>query len=106
MGAGQRYNNNTQKGNPQQSPNYGGNHTGSGKYRHGGIYSHGFRNQFNSHMNFTPGTRIEYIGSHKDFTGKGPVLSKNNKCPRSTIRVQMDKDNKIVYIHKNCLFIE
>tara|TARA_B110000285_G_C14576344_1_gene360146 strand:+ start:148 stop:468 length:321 start_codon:yes stop_codon:yes gene_type:complete len=105
MGAGGRHNTNKQKGNPQPSPNYGGGHTGCGKYRHGGVYSHGFRLKRRSHFDFQPDTKVEYIGSHKDFSGRGTVLPRDKKCPRSTIRVKMNNTSKTVYIHKNSLII-
>ena len=107
MGAGGRYNTNSQKGNPQPSPNYGGGHTGNGKYRHGGVYSHGFRLKNRSHLEFLPNKKVEYIGSHKDFSGKGTVMNNNPniKKSRSVIRVKMDNSNKIVYINKRCLFL-
>jgi hypothetical protein len=107
MGAGSRYNTNTQRGNPQPSPNCGGGHTGNGKYRHGGFYSHGFRLKRRSHLEFTPEKKVEYIGSHKDFEGTGTVMSHKpgiNKS-RSTIRVKMDNTSKIVYINKRCLIL-
>ena len=105
MGAGSKFNNNSQKGNPQPSPNYAGGHTGSGKYQHGGIYSHGFRFKRRSHLEFKPDTKVEYIGCHKDFSGTGSVMNRVRKCPRSTILVKMNNTDKIVYIHKNNLII-
>lgn len=107
MGAGGRYNTNSQKGNPQPSPNHGGGHTGCGKYRHGGFYSHGFRLKRRSHLEFTVGSTVEYIGSHKDFSGKGKVMPRNAniKKPRSVVRVKMDNTDNIVYIHKRCLLL-
>ena len=105
MGGGSRYSVNRQHGNSQQSPNYGGEHTGGGNYRKGGIYTHGVRYKEHSHRKFMPGMTVKYIGNHKDFSGNGIILDKkeNINCPRSTIRLKMINDNKIVYIHKKNL---
>lgn len=105
MGAGSRYNTNSQRGNPQPASNYGGGHTGNGKYRNGGIYSQGFRFKPHPNSRFTPDTQVKYIGSHKDFRGMGKVLERNNKTSRSFICIQMNENKKIVYIHKNNLMI-
>ena len=113
MGAGGRYNTNSQKGNPQPSPNHGGGHTGCGKYRHGGIYSHGFRLKRRSHLEFKEGKRVEYIGSHKDFIRSanfkpfGTVVHKKgeiHRTPRSMIRVEFE-DGRKTYIDKRCLIL-
>ena len=105
MGAGNRYSVNRQHGNSQQSPNYGGEHTGSGKYRNGGIYSQGFRLKNHSHREFTAGRNVKYIGSHKNFNGSAVVLEKkkNINCPRTTIRIKMNNTNTIVYVNKRNL---
>ena len=114
MGSGHRHNTNSQKGNPQPSPNYGGGHTGCGKYRHGGIYSHGFRLKKRSHREFMEGKRVEYIGSHKDFIRSayfkpfGTVVSRDvggmQRAPRSMIRVKFE-DGRQTYIYKKCLIL-
>jgi hypothetical protein len=106
MGAGGRYSVNRQPGNSQQSPNHGGEHTGCGKYRNGGIYSQGVRFKNHSHREYTPGSSVKYIGSHRDFNGGcWVVLEKqgNVNCPRSTIRIKMNNTNKVVYINKRNL---
>ena len=78
MGAGGRYNTNSQKGNPQPSPNHGG----------GQMEDFMVRLKRRSHLEFLPNKKVEYIGSHKDFSGKGTVMSNNPdiRKPRTFIR--------------------
>ena len=89
--------------------NYGGLHTGTGKYQNGGVYSNdGYRKQVHKSSEFTVGKRVAYIGSHKNFRGslgEGQVLSTYGdkvKPPRSVIKVLLS-DSRVTYFHKNSL---
>ena len=89
--------------------NYGGLHTGTGKYQNGGEYSsNGYRKQVYKSSEFTVGRRVAYIGTKKDFRGslgEGQVLSTYGdkmKPPRSVIKVLLS-DSRITYFHKNSL---
>jgi len=114
MGAGGRYNTNTQKGNAQPSPNHGGGHTGCGKYQHGGVYSlNGKRYQKRTHRDYTEGKKVYYM-KHSKFNhknkgfGEAVVLSKKNdtiRVPRSMIRIQFKNNDSKVYVHKDSLLI-
>ena len=83
--------------------NYGGLHTGTGKYQRGGVYStDGLRFQRIPHKDFTVGKMVRYVGKHKDFVGlRGTVIDGGVKRARSIIRVQF-KD-KIGYLNKKSL---
>ena len=87
--------------------NYGGLHTGTGKYQKGGVYSaNGERFQRISHSKFTVGKEVSYVGTHKDFIrSSGKVIDKKgdkNRSSRSTIKVQLN-DGRKTYFHKNNL---
>ena len=87
--------------------NYGGLHTGTGKYQKGGVYSsNGQRFQKIPNYKFEEDRMVRYIGTHKDFIhGKGKIVSKvgdKHKSGRSFIKVQLE-DGPIVYFHKNNL---
>lgn len=90
--------------------NFGGLHTGTGKYQNGGPYANnGYRHKIPPNHEFKEGRRVSYIGTHKDFRelrGEGIVLSKSkdktHKPGRSLIRVKLD-DGRITYFHKNVL---
>lgn len=89
--------------------NYGGLHTGTGKYQKGGVYStNGERYMVIPNHKFSDGVEVRYVGKHKDHINvKGKVVSKKNdlhKSGRSFIKVQT-KDNKYTYFHKNNLEI-
>jgi len=83
--------------------NYGGLHTGTGKFQRGGVYStNGLRFPRISHQDFTVGKEVRYIGKHKDFIGlRGKVISGGVKRARSIIRVQFT--DKISYLNKKSL---
>jgi hypothetical protein len=89
--------------------NYGGLHTGTGKYQNGGPYANnGYRRKMISHREFTEGKRVAYIGTHKDFResrGTGVVISKktdSHKTPRTIIKVKLD-DGRHTYFNKHSL---
>ena len=87
--------------------NYGGLHTGTGKYQKGGVYStNGQRYERLSHRRFKEGLKIAYVGCHKDFKGTyGEIINKKNdtfRSSRSTIKVKLN-DERITYFHKNSL---
>jgi len=88
--------------------NFGGLHTGTGKYQKGGVYSsNGKRFKPFPNSKFEVGKEVAYIGSHKDYRGemgKGVVVSKNGdtiRSGRSIIKVKLGNQN--VYFHKNNL---
>ena len=91
-----------------QSKNFGGLHTGTGKYQNGGPYANnGYRHKIPPNHEFKEGRRVSYIGTHKDFRelrGEGIVLSKDKtrRTGRSFIRVKLD-DGRVTYFHKNVL---
>ena len=89
--------------------NFGGLHTGNGKYQKGGVYSaNGQRFRKIPHHEFIEGKEVSYVGCHKDFircTGK--VLDKKNdtiRSSRSTIKVELN-DGRKTYFHKDNLRI-
>jgi hypothetical protein len=89
--------------------NHGGLHTGTGKYRRGGVYSrNGYIQETVSHRNFTEGREVAYVGTHKDFQGlgsEGVVISKKGdamKTSRSIIKVAL-KDGRRTYFRKELL---
>ena len=87
--------------------NYGGLHTGTGKYQKGGVYSsNGQRFRKIPNYKFEEDRFVKYIGTRKDFIhAKGRVVSKvgdKQKSGRSIIKVQLD-EGPIVYFHKNNL---
>ena len=89
------------------SKNYGGLHTGTGKYQKGGVYSsNGQRFRKIPNYEFEKDRLVKYIGTHKDFINeKGKVVSKvgdKQKSGRSIIKVKLGNE-KIVYFHKNNL---
>ena len=85
--------------------NYGGLHTGTGKYQKGGVYStNGKRYIRVPTRDFVEGLTVRYVGTHKDFLREeGSIRSGGTKRPRSIIRVQFQ--DKIAYLHKNSLEI-
>ena len=68
------------------SKNFGGLHTGTGKYQNGGPYANnGYQKKSLSHSSFKEGDRVAYIGSNKRFlevightkeSSEGTVVSK------------------------------
>ena len=87
--------------------NFGGLHTGTGKYQKGGPYSmNGQRFKKIPNYRFEEGRLVKYIGTHKDFVNKwGKITSKvgdKHSSSRSTIKVQLE-EGPIVYFHKNNL---
>ena len=87
--------------------NHGCEHTGSGKYQKGGVYSsNGQRFPKIPNYEFEEDRLVKYIGTHKDFIyEKGRVVSKvgdKQKSGRSIIKVQLD-EGPVVYFHKNNL---
>ena len=90
--------------------NFGGLHTGTGKYQKGGVYSaNGQRFQKIPHREFTEGKEVSYVGCHKDFircTGK--VIDKKNdtiRSRRSTIKVELNDGRKTYFQKDNLRFI-
>ena len=85
--------------------NYGGLHTGTGKYQRCGVYSSdGIRFQRVPSKDFKEGLKVRFIGKHKDFAGKrGTIILGGVKRPRSIIRVQFS--DKIAYLHKKSIEI-
>ena len=85
--------------------NYGGLHTGTGKYQRGGVYSvNGMRFPRIPSRDFKEGLQVRYIGKHKDFIGKrGTIIKGGMKRSRSVIRVQLS--DKVVYFNKKSLGI-
>jgi len=86
--------------------NFGGLHTGTGKYQKGGVYSaNGERFKSSPNREFTEGIKVAYTGTHKDFIHEeGLVVSKvgdKSRSGRSFIKVKLENQN--VYIHKNNL---
>lgn len=87
--------------------NFGGLHTGTGKYQKGGPYSmDGQRFRKIPNYKFEEDRLVKYIGTHKDFRRKsGKIASKvgdKHRSGRSFIKVKLD-DGPIVYFHKNNL---
>lgn len=87
--------------------NFGGLHTGTGKYQKGGPYSmNGQRFKKIPNYRFEEGRLVKYIGTHKDFVNKwGKITSKvgdKHRSSRSTMKVQLE-EGPIVYFHKNNL---
>jgi hypothetical protein len=85
--------------------NYGGLHTGTGKYQKGGVYSaNGKRYPRVPSRDFKEGLMVRYVGTHKDFKGqRGNIITSGAKRSRSIIRVRLP--DRIAYIHKNSLEI-
>ena len=83
--------------------NYGGLHTGTGKFQRGGVYSRdGMRFQRIPHRDFKENLVVRYVGKHKDFIGKrGHIITGGVKRARSVIRVQFS--DKTAYLHKKSL---
>jgi len=89
--------------------NFGGLHTGTGKYQKGGVYSaNGERFQRVPHREFTEGKEVSYVGTHKDFIRcKGVIINKKNdkiRSSRSTIKVELN-DGRKTYFQKDNLRI-
>lgn len=97
------------------SKNFGGLHTGTGKYQNGGPYANnGYQKKRISHSSFKEGDRVAYIGSNKRFlelightkeSSEGTVVSKygsRGKSSRSLIRI-LFKNGTVAYIHKTSL---
>ena len=97
------------------SKNFGGLHTGTGKYQNGGPYANnGYQKKRISHSSFKEGDRVAYIGSNKRFlelightkeSSEGTVVSKygsRGKSSRSLIRI-IFKNGTVAYIHKTSL---
>lgn len=87
--------------------NFGGLHTGTGKYQKGGPYSmDGQRFKRIPNYKFEINRLVKYIGTHKDFKNSfGRVISKKNdkhKSGRSIIKVKLETGQN-VYFHKNNL---
>jgi len=87
--------------------NYGGEHTGTGKYQNGGPYSsNGQRFKKIPNYMFEEDRLVKYIGTHKDFVRKGGVVvskaGDKHKSGRSFIKVQLET-GPTVYFHKNNL---
>ena len=89
--------------------NFGGLHTGTGKYQNGGPYANnGYRKKLVSNREFREGRKVAYVGTHKDFSGtvgQGCIASKlgdKQKTPRSLIKVKLE-DGRRTYFHKNSL---
>ena len=87
--------------------NFGGLHTGTGKYQKGGPYSmNGQRFKEIPNYKFEEDRLVKYIGTHKNFVRKfGRVISKKgdiHSSSRSIIKVKLD-NGPIVYFHKNNL---
>lgn len=85
--------------------NYGGLHTGTGKYQRGGVYSRdGMRFSRVPSRDFKEGITVRYVGKHKDFVGqRGKIILGGVKRARSIIRVQFT--DKIAYLNKRSLEI-
>lgn len=95
--------------------NFGGLHTGTGKYQNGGPYANsGYRKKRVSHASFEEGMKVAYVGSNKrllEILGSdkdstvGIVVSKHDSVhtvPRSVIRI-LFPNGMIAYIHKRSL---
>jgi hypothetical protein len=87
--------------------NYGGLHTGTGKYQKGGVYSsNGQRFQRVPHREFTVGKDVSYVGTHKDFIRcSGKIIDKEGdtiRSSRSTIKVELN-DGRRTYFQKGNL---
>lgn len=87
--------------------NFGGLHTGTGKYQKGGPYSmDGQRFKKISTHKFKVDRLVKYIGTHKNFVRKfGRIISKEgdiHSSGRSIIKVKLD-NGPVVYFHKNSL---
>lgn len=98
-----------------QSKNFGGLHTGTGKYQNGGPYANnGYQKKRISHALFKEGSKVDYVGSNKRLLEAlggdkratlGTVVSNDrsvHKNPKSVIRV-LFSNGKIAYIHKSSL---
>jgi hypothetical protein len=85
--------------------NYGGLHTGTGKYQRGGVYSvNGMRFPRVPSRDFKENLVVRYVGKHKDFMGKrGHIITGGVRRARSIIRVQLS--DKIAYFNKKNLEI-
>lgn len=85
--------------------NYGGLHTGTGKYQKGGVYStDGKRFPRVPSKDYKEGLMVRYIGKHKDFIGqRGKIIKGGVKRARCIIRVQLT--DKITYFNKKSLEI-
>lgn len=89
--------------------NFGGLHTGTGKYQNGGPYANnGYRHTTIPNRDFQEGRRVAYVGSHKNFSGTkgvGDVVSKRgdkSRTARSLVKVKLE-DGRHTYFHKNSL---
>ncbi len=86
--------------------NYGGMHTGTGKYQKGGVYSaNGERHRTIPNREFSAGKEVSYVGTHKDFIRTaGKILQKkrSSQYGRSFIHVEL-KDGRKTYFHKDVL---
>jgi hypothetical protein len=87
--------------------NFGGLHTGIGKYQKGGVYSaNGQRFQKTPNRKFTEGKEVSYVGTHKDFIRcSGKIIDKKNdtiRSSRSTIKIELN-DGRKTYFHKDSL---
>ena len=91
--------------------NFGGLHTGTGKYQTGGPYAHnGYRHKNVSHKEYKEGLDVLYLGNHKNVhyvpTGySGKVIKKRAKgIPRTMIYVDFNKYGRR-YVYKKNLYI-
>lgn len=89
--------------------NFGGLHTGTGKYQNGGPYANnGYRHKLIPNREFSEGKRVAYVGSHKDFYGSkgdGIIVSKSGdkqRTARSLVKVRLE-DGRRTYFHKKSL---
>ena len=87
--------------------NFGGLHTGTGKYQNSGPYSNnGIRKTIHPTREYIVGKSVAYTGSHKDFySSQGLIISKRGdvqKTGRSLIKVLLE-DGRKTYFHKDGL---
>jgi len=87
--------------------NFGGLHTGTGKYQNKGPYSNnGIRRIIHPTRKYIVGKSVAYAGSHKDFhTSTGQIISKSGdaqRTGRSLIKVLLE-DGRKTYFHKDNL---
>ena len=93
--------------------NFGGLHTGTGKYNQAGPYAHnGYRHQTISHKYYKPGLDVLYLGNHKNSAfvphgSHGVILEKDTRTKVSRTMIRVDfKEYGIRYVYKKNLYLK
>jgi hypothetical protein len=90
--------------------NFGGLHTGTGKYNNSGIYANGgYRYQHVSHLTYKPGEKVIYLGSQRNvpYGTSGIIVKKDrkDKVARSLVKIDF-KEYGVCFVYKKNLLKE